>query len=138
MKPGSHAFAWDEGVNVDTLILRFFCYFILRESAGTMIETTSLCELRRNKTVGDRYDKFEAKKNPKRFLLGFGIKRLAASYFHMGKPHTIIGAEQFHFRVRDGIGWFLLAMTTRQTLYDITSKKSNNLMMKYTGHYLLL
>ena len=23
----------------------------------------------------------------------------------MGKPHTIIGAERFHFRVRDGIGW---------------------------------
>lgn len=33
----------------------------------------------------------------------------------MGKPHTIIGAEQFHFRVRDGIGWDLLAIATRQT-----------------------
>jgi hypothetical protein len=39
------------------------------------------------------------------------------SYFHMGKPHTIIGAEHFHFRVRDGIGWFILAMAARQTIY---------------------
>ncbi len=31
-------------------------------------------------------------------------KNLAVSYFHMGKPHTIIGAKQFHFRVRDGSG----------------------------------
>ena len=34
----------------------------------------------------------------------------------MGKPHTIIGAERFHFRVRDGIGWFPLAMAARQTI----------------------
>jgi hypothetical protein len=33
----------------------------------------------------------------------------------MGKPHTIIGAERFHFRVRDGIGWFTLAIAARQT-----------------------
>ena len=32
----------------------------------------------------------------------------------MGKPQTIIGAECFHFRVRDGIGWFPLAMAARQ------------------------
>jgi hypothetical protein len=24
-------------------------------------------------------------------------KSLAMTYFHMGKPHTIIGAERFHF-----------------------------------------
>jgi hypothetical protein len=34
----------------------------------------------------------------------------------MGRPHTIIGAERFHFRVRDGIGWFSLAMAARQTV----------------------
>ena len=42
-------------------------------------------------------------------------KSLAVTYFHMGKPHTIIGAEPFHFRVRDGIGWFQLANAARQT-----------------------
>jgi hypothetical protein len=44
------------------------------------------------------------------------IKSLAVTYFHMGKPHTIIGAKQFHFRVRDGIGWFPLANAARQTV----------------------
>ena len=33
---------------------------------------------------------------------------------HMGRPHTTIGAEHFHFRVRNGIGWFLLAMAARR------------------------
>jgi hypothetical protein len=36
-------------------------------------------------------------------------KILAVSYSHMGRPHTTIGAERFHFRVRNGIGWFPLA-----------------------------
>ena len=42
------------------------------------------------------------------------IKCLAVSYFHMGRPHTIIGAERLHYRVRDGIGWFPLAIATKQ------------------------
>ena len=33
----------------------------------------------------------------------------------MRRPHTIIGAKQFHFRVRDGIGWYPLAIAARQT-----------------------
>ena len=40
---------------------------------------------------------------------------LAMTYSHMRRPHTTIGAEQFHFRVREGIGWFPLAMVARQT-----------------------
>ncbi len=35
----------------------------------------------------------------------------------MGKPHTTIGAERFHFRVRYGIGWFPLALAARQTFF---------------------
>jgi hypothetical protein len=41
------------------------------------------------------------------------------SYFRMRRPQTSIGAEQFHFRVRDGIGWFPLAMVTRQTGFTV-------------------
>jgi hypothetical protein len=33
----------------------------------------------------------------------------------MATCHTIIGAKRFHFRVRDGVGWFTLAMVTKQT-----------------------
>ena len=39
-------------------------------------------------------------------------KSLAMTYFHTG-IRTIIGAELFHGPVRDGKGWFQLAMVTR-------------------------
>gem|GEM_PF-1840198 len=42
-------------------------------------------------------------------------KNPAMTYFHMGKPHTIIGAEWFHFRVRDGIGWYPNAVVAGRT-----------------------
>ena len=32
-----------------------------------------------------------------------------------GNSHTTIGAKQFHFWVRDGIRWYLLAIVIRQT-----------------------
>ena len=43
------------------------------------------------------------------------IKSLAILYFRMANCHTIIDAKRFHFRVRNGIGWFTLAMVTKQT-----------------------
>lgn len=46
--------------------------------------------------------------------LGRLVGRLAIPYFRMANCHTIIGAKRFHFRVRDGIGWFTLAMVTKQ------------------------
>ena len=45
----------------------------------------------------------------------------------MGKPQTIIGAERFHFRVRDGIGWFPLAMAARQA----GGKADTNLLFSF-------
>ncbi len=39
---------------------------------------------------------------------------LAVTYFSMRRPHTIIGAQWFHYRVRDGFGWFPLAIATKQ------------------------
>jgi hypothetical protein len=38
------------------------------------------------------------------------------TYSGMPERHTTIGAERFHFRVRNGIGWFPLAMAARQTV----------------------
>ena len=40
------------------------------------------------------------------------------TYSRMATSHTTIGAERFHFRVRNGIGWFPLAMTARQVGYQ--------------------
>ena len=45
----------------------------------------------------------------------FRNKILAVSYSHMGRPHTTIGAERFHFRVRIGIGWFPFALAAMKT-----------------------
>jgi hypothetical protein len=56
-----------------------------------------------------------AKKNPSLIAWVFQDKRLAIPYFRMANCHTIIGAKRFHFRVRDGIGWFTFAMVTKQT-----------------------
>ena len=67
-------------------------------------------------------------KTPAAKATGVGIRCLAVSYSHMGKPHTTIGAEHFHFRVRKGIGWFLLAIAARRncflgTVYSIATSK---------------
>ena len=57
-------------------------------------------------------------KSPNGYTVGASWNKCpAVSYFHMGKPHTIIGAKRFHFRVRDGVGWFPLAMAARQTVW---------------------
>ena len=37
------------------------------------------------------------------------------TYSGMAESHTTIGAERFHFRVRNGIGWFPFAIAARQT-----------------------
>ena len=42
------------------------------------------------------------------------VWRLAIPYFRTAKCRTIIGARRFHFRVRDGSGWFTPAMVTKQ------------------------
>lgn len=42
----------------------------------------------------------------------FCRESLAMTYFHTG-IRTIIGAESFHGPVRDGKGWYRLAMVTR-------------------------
>src|SRR5579872_5981646 len=48
-------------------------------------------------------------------LRGLHDEILAVTYSGMPERHTTIGAERFHFRVRNGIGWFPLAMAARQT-----------------------
>src|SRR5690606_2427770 len=47
---------------------------------------------------------------------GFKNKSLTMTYFHTGCS-TIIGAKSFHGPVRDGKGWYQLAMVIRHNLY---------------------
>lgn len=42
------------------------------------------------------------------------VRSLAVTYFHGGRPPTIIGADAFHGPVRDGKAWFRIAMAARQ------------------------
>jgi hypothetical protein len=46
----------------------------------------------------------------------FLITSLTITYFHTGCS-TIIGAKSFHGPVRDGKGWYRLAMVIRHNLY---------------------
>lgn len=43
-----------------------------------------------------------------------GRLNLATSYFRGAYRPTIIGATAFHFRVRNGNGWYHCAMVTRR------------------------
>ena len=58
-----------------------------------------------------------AKQNPLNtgVLRGFLDKSLTMTYFHTGCS-TIIGAESFHGPVRDGKGWYRLAIVIRHNL----------------------
>ena len=56
-------------------------------------------------------------KNPReRKLAGVRHKKPGGDLLSHGQSHTIIGAKRFHFRVRNGIGWFPLAISARQTV----------------------
>jgi hypothetical protein len=48
-------------------------------------------------------------------VLGCGMRSLTITYFHTG-IRTIIGVESFHGPVRDGKGWYQLAMVIRHDL----------------------
>ena len=53
------------------------------------------------------------------------------TYFHIEKPYTIIGAKWFHFRVRDGIGWFPLAIAARQIDIVINNLKNSDIKVSH-------
>ena len=66
--------------------------------------------------LNDRVDERHAKKNPR--SIETGVFAIGAWQFPTFAQVicTIIGAKRFHFRGRDGIGWFPLALATRQTV----------------------
>ena len=56
----------------------------------------------------------EAKKNAAPLGAAFWDKNPGDDLLLHGLGHTTIGAAAFHFRVRDGIGWFHSAMVARE------------------------
>lgn len=57
--------------------------------------------------------RIRAKKEPRTFLSKMRGKYLATTYSHRTYRPTTIGAAAFHFRVRNGTGWFHCALVTR-------------------------
>ena len=56
------------------------------------------------------------KKNATPIGMAFWGKAPGDDLLLHGLSHTTIGAVAFHFRVREGIGWFHNAMVTRETV----------------------
>ena len=54
------------------------------------------------------------KENPAAHAAGFSGVNPGDDLLSHGLSHTTIGAAAFHFRVRDGIGWFHSANFTRE------------------------
>jgi hypothetical protein len=70
-------------------------------------------------------------KGPSTKVLGPSCMRsLAVTYSGMACSHTTIGAGRFHFRVRNGIGWFPLAIAARQTGKLFVRRLSRSLMLR--------
>ena len=59
---------------------------------------------------------FHKKENPAGLAAGFSGKNPGDDLLSHGLGRTTIGAAAFHFRVRDGIGWFHSANFTRETV----------------------
>lgn len=57
-----------------------------------------------------------AKRNPPSIRIEGSGKAPGDDLLSHGLSHTTIGAAAFHFRVRDGIGWFHSANFTRETV----------------------
>src|SRR3954467_10227323 len=74
--------------------------------------------------MGCNISKSLDEKKPQAFLHGVSLRApceaqitsLTITYFHTGCS-TIIGAKSFHGPVRDGKGWYRLAMVIRHKLY---------------------
>jgi hypothetical protein len=62
-------------------------------------------------------------------------KDLAVTYVRMGKPHTRMGAESFHGRVREGVGWDQLAIAARQK--GVGSEGCSGMLLGRLGCYMV-
>ena len=58
----------------------------------------------------------QKKENPVAQATGFSGVNPGDDLLSHGLSHTTIGAAAFHFRVRDGIGWFHSANFTREAV----------------------
>ena len=65
----------------------------------------------------------QKKENPAAQAAGFSGVNPGDDLLSHGLSHTTIGAAAFHFRVRDGIGWFHSANFTREAFGESHSSR---------------
>src|ERR1700759_1753643 len=66
--------------------------------------------------------------------IAFGLGRPGSDLLSQGLSHSTIGAEEFNGRVRDGIGFMLLARTTRPAKdKENTKQAKSRLRLKSSG-----
>lgn len=65
----------------------------------------------------------QKKENPAAHAAGFSGVNPGDDLLSHGLSHTTIGAAAFHFRVRDGIGWFHSANFTREAFGESHSSR---------------
>lgn len=73
-----------------------------------------------------RIDGLHKKKTPLSYQRGFRGKDPGDDLLSHRLGGTTIGAAAFHFRVRDGIGWFHSANFTRETVGASPAFRSDN------------
>lgn len=64
------------------------------------------------------------RKNPGPFEPGSSCLELGSVLLSHGYCHTIIGAEMFHYCVRDGNRWFQLAIAAKQTVIQLLTSSN--------------
>ena len=85
-------------------------------TGGRSIQPTLHVHLGSPYATATNESRVRSTKKPQPFLTGvFLLGSLTVPYFHERKL-TIIGAKSFHGPVRDGKGWFQLAMAIRHNL----------------------
>ena len=67
----------------------------------------------------------QKKENPAAQAAGFSGVNPGDDLLSHGLSHTTIGAAAFHFRVRDGIGWFHSANFTREAFGESHSSRGD-------------
>ena len=95
-------------------------YAALGEADNMLVKLVkpTIAAIARNVGNVSRTARSPESKNPRNLAVPgvFPFRTLAVTYSGMPERHTTIGAERFHFRVRNGIGWFPLAIATRETV----------------------
>src|SRR5512138_1686181 len=105
--------------------------------AAEFATTARIQTQRTNKNAASRRRRRFVFMTRKEDFLALG--RPGSDLLSQGLSHSTIGAEEFNGRVRDGIGFMLLARTTRpakdkDTKQAERSKRSRSLRMMRYGH----